>query len=1030
MTERERIERAILALESQRAALGDAVVDTALASLRERLAALRRRPKPEEQRKHVSVLFADVSGFTATTGTMDAEDVSDMMNALWRRLDVVVAAHGGVIDKHIGDALMALWGVAEAREDDPELAIRAALALQTEFTDFSQQRGLGLAMRIGVNTGPVLLGTSGTVGEFTAVGDTVNLASRLERAAPEGGVLISHDTYRFVRGVFDVTPQAPFAVKGKHDPMRTYVVQRAKPRAFRQTMRGVEGVETRTIGREAELAVLQGAFHSTMRGDGAQAVVVVGEAGVGKSRLLYDFENWVELLPEEVRLFRGRSAAETMNLPYGLLRDLFRTRFEIFDDDSTETVREKFEAGMRGYLEVDQAHLVGQLAGFDFFMTASVRNLAGSDSFGKLALAYLTNYFRGVTEEDGAVVFLEDTHWADNASLDLVAHLVSELSGQRLLLVCLTRPILFERRPTWGEGPRFTRLTLNPLSIEDTRALVDEILRKAEAVPDDLRELVAGRAEGNPFYVEELIKMLIDDEVIVPGEERWRVEMERLKGVRVPPTLFGVLQARLDGLPSNERELLKRASVVGRLFWDAAVAALRAEGDEALDVPSDLEAVRARELVFRHERSAFAGVMEYLFKHAVLRDVTYETVLLKLRRVYHRQVAEWLEARGGQRVGEFAARIAEHYERARQGQKAVAWLGRAGETAHKTGAYREALAIFERALALVSDEDEAGCAALLVGAGNACERLSDFSAARAHLEAALELARKAGDDGEAANALNGLNMVAYRQSLYDEAQGFAEEALALAREAGERGAEARALRGLGVVAVDQGDNATAMRRYEESLEISRAVGDQGAIAACLSNMGVVAVYQDDYDAARRYFGEGLTIDRSIGDRWGIASCLINLGVVAEYQDDYAAAADHYGEGLTISREIGNRWGVAVCLNNLGNAFTKLGDDDMAQRHFHDSLAEAMRLGAPMVALYALTGIAGLQAKAGAHLRAAELLGLALGHPASISDITQTSEPTMNLLKEALPTEVLEAALARGKALDLEEVIGEILAEPG
>jgi class 3 adenylate cyclase len=260
MAEREQLEQAITHMESQRATLGDAIVDASITALRDKLAALEPPPSTEQQRKQITVLFADISGFTAMSETMDAEDVNDIMNALWERLDNAIVEYGGRVDKHMGDGVMALWGTETAREDDPEQAIRAALAMQEALASFREERQIDLAMRIGLNTGPVLLGQVGTTDEYTVMGDTVNLASRLEHAAPIGGILISHDTYRHVRGVFNMRLLDPIQVKGKVEPIQVYVVQQAKPRAFRKGTRGVEGIETRMIGREAELKCLQDTF--------------------------------------------------------------------------------------------------------------------------------------------------------------------------------------------------------------------------------------------------------------------------------------------------------------------------------------------------------------------------------------------------------------------------------------------------------------------------------------------------------------------------------------------------------------------------------------------------------------------------------------------------------------------------------------------------------------------------------------------------------------------------------------------------
>jgi ABC-type oligopeptide transport system substrate-binding subunit/class 3 adenylate cyclase len=744
MTEREQLEQAITQLEAQRATLGDGVVDVSIAALHEKLVALERTP---EQRKQATILFADVSGYTAMVETMDAEEVSEMMNALWQRIDAAIVEHGGHIDKHTGDGLMAVWSVDTARECDPERAIRAALAMQAALAEFKV--GHEINMRIGLSTGPVLLGRLGTTGEFSVFGDTVNLASRLEGAAPTGGVLISHDTYRHVRGVFDVLEQEPIQVKGKVRPVQTYVVQRAKPRAFRMSTRGVAGIETRMVGRDAELLMLQNMFRDATEDAEVQVVTVVGDAGVGKSRLLYEFEKWIELLPEQVWRFEGRATPEAEARPYGLIRRMFAHRFEILGSDSAAEVRHKFRAGMAAALNSDQADLVGQLLGLDFSASPAVQARLGSESFGDMATGHLAKYLRTIASEP-TVILLEDIHWADDSSLDLLDYLVGSVPDTRLLVICLARPPLFERRPSWGEGREVhTQINLKPLSRRASRALVGEILRKAEGVPRELRDLIVEGAEGNPFYVEELIKMLIEDGVIVVGEDHWRVELERLASVHVPPTLTGVLQARLDSLPLKEKMLLQRAAVVGRLFWDTAVAELKAKEGSGLDkeeISSLLEAVRHRELIFRREHSAFAGAEEYIFKHASLRDVTYETVLLKLRRVYHGQVARWLEVAAGKRIGEYLGLIAGHYELAGEGEKAVEYLLRAGDQARLAYACQEASGYYHRALPLLEEQGKLDqMARTLMKLGLTYDLSFNFQESRQTYERGFALWQQAGD---------------------------------------------------------------------------------------------------------------------------------------------------------------------------------------------------------------------------------------------------------------------------------------------
>ncbi|MGD9316061.1 MAG: adenylate/guanylate cyclase domain-containing protein, partial [Anaerolineae bacterium] len=425
MTEQEQLEQAIAQLETQRATLGDAVVDVSIAALRAKLSALEPLPAPK-QRKQATILFAEVSGFKSMSETLDTEEVSEVMNALWQRWDAVIIEHGGAIDKHMGASVMALWGMLEAREDDPEQAIRAALVMWSELAAFCEERQVDLAIRAGLNTGPVLLGDVGTTGELSAIGDAVNLASRMKTAAPTGGVLISHDTYRHVRGAFDVLERGPIQVKGKAEPVHTYLVQQARPRAFHTSTRGVAGIETRMVGRDAELLMLQNMFRDAAEDAEVYVVTVVGDAGVGKSRLLYEFEKWIELLPEEIWVFQGRATPGTEAMPYGLIRRMFAHRFEILESDSAAKVRKKFRAGMAAALNSDEADLAGQLLGLDFSTSPAVQARLGSESFGELATAHLAKYLQAIASEP-TVIFLEDIHWADDSSLDLLDRLVAAI---------------------------------------------------------------------------------------------------------------------------------------------------------------------------------------------------------------------------------------------------------------------------------------------------------------------------------------------------------------------------------------------------------------------------------------------------------------------------------------------------------------------------------------------------------------------------------------------------------------------------
>jgi ABC-type oligopeptide transport system substrate-binding subunit/class 3 adenylate cyclase/ribosomal protein L40E len=687
----------------------------------ERLLATRGQVQPE--RRIVTILFSDVKGSTALAEDLDPEDVLDIMSGAFDVLIEPVYRYEGTLARLMGDAILAFFGAPIAHEDDPERACRAALEITTEARRYAErlekERGIkGFNVRVGINTGLVVVGEVGSDlrVEYTAMGDAINLAARMEQSAPPGGILITHDTYRHVRGVFDVLAQEPLRVKGKREPVRTYLVQRAKPRAFRKPMRGVEGIETRMIGRQAELNRLQEAFYTAMEDRELQMATIVGDAGVGKSRLLHEFDIWAEVLAEQFYFFRGRALQEMQRLPYSLIRDLFAFRFQVEDTDTLPVVREKLEQGASAALGAGEgsqmrAHFIGHLLGFALGESSHLEGvLDDPKQIRDRALTYLADYFKALASQLPVLILLEDLHWADDSSLDVLNQLALALTEEPVMIVGAARPALFERRPHWGEGQPFhRRLQLHPLTKRNTRRLLDEILQRVDHVPETLSELVVAGAEGNPFFVEELIKMLVEDGVIVKGEDEWRVDPSRLIDVRVPSTLRGVLQARLDRLPVQDRSILQQASVVGRLFWDRAVVRISesaAEGAQEAEVLNTLSALRGREMVFRRETSAIAGAQEYIFKHAVLREVTYESLLKRLRRIYHGLVADWLMEQGGERAGEYTGLIADHLELAGRTEEATDYLLEAGDRARGLYAHQEAIHAYQRALALLKDQGE------------------------------------------------------------------------------------------------------------------------------------------------------------------------------------------------------------------------------------------------------------------------------------------------------------------------------------
>ncbi|HEX2907620.1 MAG TPA: tetratricopeptide repeat protein, partial [Phototrophicaceae bacterium] len=937
MTEREQLEQAVAAQEALRGLLGDAVVDATIAVLREKLVSLEDSHQTFEQRKLVSILFADTVSSTQMFEHLDPEYVLEIMDGALRVFTEAVGRLGGMVARLMGDGLLAFFGAPVSKEDDAVRAVRCGLAIVRAAHDYARLvekrwHVNGFNVRVGINTGLVALGEVGSAAgsEYTAMGDTINLASRLEHAAPAGGVLISYDTYRHVRGVFEVRTLDPIHVKGKTEPVQVYVVEREKPHTFGVVTRGVDGIKTRMIGREAQLQQLQEVLNWAIDEGETQVVTILGEPGVGKSRLLREFDNWIDQIPEDVFHFAGRATMEMFNLPYSLMRNVFAFRFEIQDSDSAAVVREKMERGIAYFMGADsehKAHYIGQMIGFDF---SGSPYLQGEDpqQIIQLGLYYLADFFTATTTNHPAVLFLEDIHWADDKSLDLVNYIVRSRRDLRLLVVCLARPTLLERRSLlWDKRHEFhTLIELLPLSKGDTRELVAEILRRMDTVPDSLCDLIVRRADGNPFYVEELIKMLMDDNVIDTQGDHWQVDESRLTKLSIPPTLTGVLQARLDALPVQERLVLQRASVVGRIFWDSAVADLRAEGDERIeDIAAVIASLRKRELIRAREKSAFAWAEEYIFKHAILRDVTYESVLKRLRRVYHAQVAAWLVEHSGDRIGEYTGLIAEHYERAGEAHKAVVYQSRAAEQALNSSAYHEAITLLERALRLlaettsIGEETKAKEAMLKWQLGQAHRGLSAYAKAKELYEESLAMFTLAKDDEGIVKALYELGwLVGYIMRNHDQGEAYFQRALTIARNVGDKRGLSWALNGLGVLAHWRQRHAEAIKYYEESLELAREIGDETRIGGALNNLGLVRKELGEYDEARQRLEESREIFRKLGNRAAITSPLTNLGDLFGKLGKHEKARQYYVEALAIHKEIGNRAGIAGTLSGLGS----------------------------------------------------------------------------------------------------------------
>jgi class 3 adenylate cyclase/tetratricopeptide (TPR) repeat protein len=1015
VNELERLSQAIEHLESQRSTLGDEVVEAALFPLNERLTELKAQTGfPKQQRKQVTILFTDIVDSTKIAVHLDPEDTRDIFERALQRLAYPIELHKGHVTRYMGDGFKAVFGSPQAHENDPEQAVRAGLDIlataQALASELQIDWGIqDFQVRVGINTGLAAVGGV-TEAEDTLMGSPIHLAKRVESAAPPGGLLISHECYRHIRGVFDVKPQKPIQAKGFDNPVEVYQVTREKTRSLRIYPRWVEGIETRMIGRQAELARLKDAFRSTMVNQQGQVITIAGDAGIGKSRLLTEFHQWGEFYPEYFRLFLGRGSQDIQNQPYAMLRNMFTFRFEIMDDDSNEAVIQKLESGFGEVFGAGQsgqmrAHFIGQLLGFDCSQCITLKGIIEHpQQLHEQASRYLREYFESLTAIIPVVMMLEDLQWVDQSSLDLINEIGLLAPQISLLIICVTRSTLFENRPSWGSEGDFHRIIkLEPLSEAESKQLVDEILQKVKHIPDELRELVVRYAQGNPFYIEELIKMLIETNVIVKGENTWHVESQSIDQVEVPTTLTGVLQARLDSLPPGERRVLQLAAVIGKDFWDQTLhnmnesSSMYAEKDIPFPTGEYLHSLREKELIFRREESAFSGTQEYSFKHVLFREVTYETIPKRERRVYHGLTADWLVAatQASARSEEYAAVIAGHYLAAGSALYASHWFFRAGKRAKAQVAMREARAYLTQSLDLVPPDNLERRWQVLFERDEISGILGDTKARAMDDLQLISLAQEMKDDNLLAQAY-------YRQAYYYNSQGeyqaelaAHEKALAAARRADNRLVETLIL-GLKVVCLvylgkmeeaqktadlalayarkleDQDtlaktlanvftfyqlvDISRAVRLIEESIEILDRLGEHNLKATGMINLGYLYTQSGYFERGQETFKRSLELAERLENPRLVAFNQLNLGLTYCRLGNLQKALDILQSTQIACQEIHDALALAACQSYLGLTFEALGDYDQAEYQFNQAWGAFNQIGAPGYAMDALSGM--------------------------------------------------------------------------
>lgn len=951
--DRSQLQEAIARISAQDALFSEATVATILEVLQERLTGLEGTAESGvtvapvvEQRKQVTILFAAIDGFTRLSGTARNTTRLQQIDLLWRRLDEAILDHGGLVDKHMGDVIMGIFGTPVAREDDPERAVRCAMTLRELIEEFmadrpprpnaggSRPRDAG--MRIGINTGQVILGSMGSDLRPTAIGDAVNVASRLREAAGEPGIYISQDTYRLIHDLYRVEPLGEVSIKGRQTPVTVHRVLGEQPRLFFPVAEGVGGILVPMIGREKEMAALKSLLVNAAHDGRGGVVTFVGDAGVGKSRLVREFHRQLDEFPFKLFVLQARTDQRLAGVPFSLMRDLLVRCFNIEDEDDANRIEEKITSGLRTALEDDgrlgqgsrlreRARAIGLLVGLDLpSRHPEPWERGGVGAIRERAIEAIIEFLdAAIRNAPATVMVLEDIHWADEDSLALLERVATSAADRPLLMLCLTRPAFLERRPHWpGEEPiGALSLPVRPLDERASRDLVLSILRKLPDTPPSLVDLIIRSAAGNPYYVEELVRVLIEDGIIVTGQDDWYFRPRELIRLRVPATLTGVLQARLDRLPEAERAILQQAAVIGDEFWAGAIQSLNQAARFPYPDERVIQALNSLEQRDMIVRSASVGSGSYLFRHTLLREVAYESVLLRDRPGYHLQAARWLESQRGDRSEDYAAPIARHYEYAGRPAEAARMYVQAAARAIDQFKLPAAIDFYHRALDLLRSLPQ-------------------------HLDERLE-------------ALERLGRLLWRRGRLVEARDIYRELHDSAGLDGNLLIQARAGNELATVALEMGDARQAMAEATGAEQSARLTGaDIERIDALILQAGAagqLGTQESAVEAARRALESASSLYAP--RRFAHASSLI-----AQFSDDAARRNTALREMRSLAEALagqGQTDDAVYAFGRLGEGLLALGRPDEAREALAHALATQRDGGSrgELIELLRLDGLA-------------------------------------------------------------------------
>lgn len=855
---------------------------------------------PPEERRQATVLFADLSGYTAAAERMDPEAVKALVDRTLRHLGDQVERFGGSIDKFIGDNVMGVFGAPVAHEDDPERAVRAALAMQEAMAE----HGAGFSLRVGINSGEVMAGAVGD--RYTVMGDVVNVAARLQAAGRPGAVTVGESTYLASRDQIAYERLEPLVLKGKVEPVPAWTATGvlAGPR------HGALRSETPLIGREEEAELLVSLVERVEREGRPYLVTVLGPAGVGKSRLLRELTSSLGDGSGPAATIRRGQCPPYAGISYLALVEVLREEFELLDGDPPEASWEKLLTGVAGLMsELGEpeaaernASLLAVPLGIERPQGIAAPDADDPQRMREALFSAARAVIEGITRRRPLVLAFDDIHWADEGTLDLIDYLARWVRGP-LLLVCLARDELLESRPGWGGGRKnATTISLEPLTADETRSLVAALM--PGAVEGEVVPQVAERSGGNPLFAEEMVNRLIEEDTV--------------ETATLPGTVQSLLAARLDSLDRHERRLLLHAAVVGQVFWEGSLD--EAAREEGLDLPTTLARLEQKDLVVPNPRSALGDEHEYSFKHVLIRDVAYGMLPKAMRCRKHVEVGEFIRERAGDRTEAFAGQIADHFARAAtlgaesgiEGEalaelqsEALKLLEAAGDAAAALYSNAEAFERYSAALELSDDLDPAARARIGEKQGDVALRMGRVDAAVAVWERCLSYHRAEEDLARVADLHRKTGAALWHKGERRASIDNYQRGIDLLKDGPPCIELVRLYEEAASLYMHTGDNMLAIYASEKALRLAERLGEARAASRAHGIFGRVFGRIGDSEKARENLQRSVALAREF-DPGEAVRALLTLGYHLEVSEaDYGGAEEAYREALELAVEVGD-----------------------------------------------------------------------------------------------------------------------------